>query len=221
MPSRQGVFSVMLALLIVASLAGVIARAGDALYPCSSCHTQITAKPDRKSSSFHDVDLTKGSHSGLACVNCHNASSAMMQLNGGVNISVLIFNTGAGAMEVGKMCAQCHEAVYEDWLRLAHGNSTFTCPDGAVRTVTGYMGGIYYLHDCPEGSTYDARPALACTGCHDPHDPTFQPPGILPSPGDRPEPSSQDGILYGGIAVTAAGLALIAAAPLIHFKGRR
>lgn len=220
MPSGRGAFSVTMALLVTALLAGVMAKAEDILYPCSSCHTQIKAKPDRKSSSFHDVDLTKGPHSGLVCVNCHNASSAMMQLNGGVNISLLIFNGGDGEMEVGKTCAQCHGDIYEDWLRLAHGNSTFTCPGGTVRTITGYMGGIYYLHECPEGSTYNARPALACTGCHDPHDPTFQPPGILPAPGDRPEPPSQDGILYGGIAVTAAGLTLIAAASLIHFRGR-
>ncbi len=210
----------LVAILVLAVILAVSApaTAEKVLYPCSTCHEQLKAKPDRKSSSFHDISLG-GKHSGLVCVNCHNATSAMMQLVGGVNISTFIFR--GEASESALVCASCHYDIYIDWVRLAHGNVTFVCPGGEVETVTGYMGGVYYMHVCPEPQGYSASPAKPCTSCHDPHDPTFQPPGILPAPAGRPDPPSQEGVLFGGLAVTAAGLALIAAAPLLHARSRR
>jgi len=47
------------------------------------------------------------------------------------------------------LCAQCHGPVYEDWKDHIHG-----------RWV---------------GNLSNPRPALLCTGCHNPHDPKFKP----------------------------------------------
>lgn len=215
---RPRLAAILVLAVILAVSAPATATSEKILYPCNACHEQLKAKPDRKSSSFHEVSLS-GRHSGLVCVNCHNATSAMMQLVGGVNISILLFE--GNLSEVARACASCHYDVYMDWVRLAHGNATFLCPGGKVETVTGYMGGIYYMHICPEPLEYEPVPAKPCTFCHDPHDPAFHPPEILPALAGRPEPPGQKGVLYGGLAVTAAGLVLIVAAPLVHARSRR
>ena len=55
------------------------------------------------------------------------------------------------------LCSQCHYAQGEDWAAGAHG-----------KRLVGWRG---------------PRVVMSCTGCHDPHDPTFG--TQIPSPGPR------------------------------------
>ena len=214
----------VLALLALAAAAAPAAAAAaqspQQLYPCSTCHANLKVDAAVNVSEFHGIDLTKGAHRGLTCVNCHDPKSAMMKLQAGVDLAILGVHNMSKVMEVAKMCAVCHQKEYEAYLRHAHGNTTFTCPGGNATEIIGYNGVNYYLHECPRGAEYEAVPAKPCTACHDPHNPTYYALKPLPPPGHRPPPPDETPVLYGGVSVVVAGLALIAAAPLVHKRLR-
>ncbi|MEB3807051.1 MAG: hypothetical protein GSR73_06015 [Desulfurococcales archaeon] len=219
---RELIKAITMTTAITLLLATTVAQAyqqGTTPYPCSTCHATMKQLPETSYSAFHGINLTGGAHAGLYCTSCHDPGSNMMALRGGVNITKLLFSKSSQErMDVAKTCAVCHVQIYKDWLNLAHGNTTFTCLNGDVTEVIGYKGVRYYQHECPPGSTYTPAPAKSCIDCHDPHHPTMYPLNPLPKPSHRPEPPDESGILYGGIAVVAVGVALILAAPLVHFK---
>ena len=185
-------------------------------YPCSECHTKLRPSGLSKASEFHGVDLGVGAHASLYCINCHDVDSAMMKLQGGVDIAIPFIHDREDLMGTNSLCGLCHAREYQDYLQLVHGNKTMTCEGGEVYRVLGYKGVDYYLHYCSDYTNLETRPAMACVECHNPHDPVMSAPGVLPEPSHRPPPPNEDPILYGGLPVLAAGLALVALAPVVH-----
>ena len=190
----------VLAALAALAVLPVTALAQYPYYPCITCHQALNVTGMVRSEPFHNISLEVGAHRGLYCSNCHVAP-LMMELVGGIEIRVKGVHNTSQLMETNKLCATCHPREYEDYVRLVHGNKTFTCPGGSVELVKGYKGVVYNFHVCPEYRNLTTVPAKACVECHNPHDPTMPPASILPTPSWRPAPPDQTGVAASTVAV--------------------
>ncbi len=185
------------------------ATAQEDIYPCSSCHADMPLTGVSKASEFHGINLSIGAHRGLYCVNCHVPDSAMMKLRGGVEIRVLGLHGHDELMETNRVCATCHPRTYMDYMRFAHGNTTWTCSGGSVVKIVGYKNVTYDYHVCDDYRNLTRVHAKACVECHNPHDPVVMPLSILPKQSDRPAPPDQLAIAVGGVLSGALGLTMI------------
>jgi len=179
-------------LVILALSAFVLARAYTPAYPCTICHADMKGlNGNVKAVPYHKVDLTKGAHAGLYCSNCHDPNNPM-KLRNGATVVPFALSSKEDRMKYNTLCAQCHPRTYDDYINLAHGNKTFTCPEGKSIFIIGYKGSPYWFHQCPNYNTqFHREPAKSCVFCHDPHDPVKMPASIMPPPSDRPAPYPQ------------------------------
>ncbi len=176
------------------------------IYPCTNCHATMQLTGDKKASTFHNIDLTRGAHRGLYCLNCHKPPF-MIELKNDVFVYIPGYHDRSLVMETNKLCATCHPGTYEDYRLLVHGNKTYTCPDGDLLVVKGYKDVAYSFHICPNGyKNLTTVPARACVECHDPHDPVYPSPSLLPPPSERPKPPSQDSIAIANVLAVIGAL---------------
>jgi len=224
---------VLVALATVLAVAAVAEAASQyrspanyTFYPCSSCHATMDVSGVSKNVEIHGIDLTKGAHKGLYCVNCHSVPDVwnLKTPDGKAEIAIPGMFSHEDLMKMNKVCASCHKRTYEDYINLVHGNKTYTCPDGTVEFVKGYKGVLYAFHVCKEYKNLKTVPAKACVECHDPHDPVYRAISILPPPSERPPPPPQENIAYGTLAVAIAGMALIVVSAVLlqsHYAEKR
>ncbi|RUM47396.1 MAG: hypothetical protein DSY37_02460 [Hyperthermus sp.] len=203
---------------IAVLLAGYIADASQyrdpdkyQFYPCSQCHATMKVTGMVKKQPFHGIDLTKGAHAGLYCVNCHAAPQVdrLKTRNGYVDIAIPGLMGHEELMKLNKVCERCHPQTYRDYMHLAHANKTYTCSGGSVEIVKGYKGIAYDFHVCSEYKNLAMKPAKACVECHDPHVGVYPAISIMPPHSERPAPPPEETIAYGLIAAVTAGLALL------------
>ena len=189
------------------------------IYPCSKCHSVIHVTGLTHKSPYHGIDLTKGAHRGLYCVDCHNPQDQMMTLKGlegKIPMVIKAFASAQDKMRMNMVCASCHFRTYQDYIHLAHGNKTFECAGGSIILIKGYKGVPYNFHVCNEYIDLKTKPAKACIDCHDPHDPQFKAPHPMPLPSERPLPPEQNSILKGLIFASAAAIAFFIIAWVIR-----
>ena len=170
---------------------------------CSKCH------------------YVRGPHQPLGCTTCHNllGSNLTLYLEGHpsnlINASPLpIFRVNISEIdnpfELNEFCGGCHQEIFEDYERFAHGNSTFTLKNQEILVIKGYKNVDYILHLAPEYYNLVEINGRACVECHNPHDPVAKPLSILPLQSYRPAPPEQSDILLVGSVVTVIGIVLVA-----------
>ncbi len=201
-------------ILAVLSLFVISSKASEetGIYPCQQCHAVLNVTGLVREETVHDKNLTIGAHRGLYCANCHKAPTVwiMEGLNDTlVEIGIKDIHSREKLDEMNLVCAKCHYDIYEDYTRLAHGNSTFVCEEGRIINVAGYKGVIYSFHECKEYSKFTPVPARACVECHNPHNPTMEPLSILPKQNYVAPTPKQDNVVYGTLAVTITAMSLI------------
>ncbi|NOZ88897.1 MAG: hypothetical protein GXO15_03135 [Crenarchaeota archaeon] len=221
-----------LTLLAVAAVSTVAAAAAThfkspanyTFYPCTQCHATMQVTGLVKSEPMHNINLAKGAHRGLYCVNCHSVPDVwnMKTPYGKVEIAIPGMMNRSELMKMNEVCLQCHPRTVHDFDFLVHGNKTYTCPDGDMYLVKGYKGVGYWFHDCPEYRNLEAKPARACVECHDPHVGHYFALKPLPPHDERPPPPDQEAITYGTLAVAISSMSLILAAAILlpRYNGR-
>ncbi|GEM_PF-3083335 len=199
---------IMLPMLVAISTASEEAN----IYPCQKCHVTINVTGITKEEIVHNKNLTIGAHRGLYCANCHKAPTVwiMEGVNGtAIEIGIRGIHGREKLDEMALVCANCHYDIYQDYKRLAHGNSTFTCEGGKIINIAGYKGVVYSFHECEEYRNFTPIPARACVECHNPHDPTMEPPSILPRHNYIAPTPEQDNVVYGTLAVAITAMSLV------------
>lgn len=113
-------------------------------YKCSECHNEPLAdlkaiQPKIGEKSHWNIQLNHASDEVMNCTSCHGNEN-MDELHSITNQKIS-FN------ESYKLCAQCHQMEYEDWVGGAHG-----------KRIGGW-----------------AKPVVknTCVNCHNPHEPGF------------------------------------------------
>jgi len=179
---------------------------------CSKCH------------------YVRGPHQPLGCTTCHKllGSNLTLYLEGHpsnlINASPLpIFRVNISDIkdpfELNGFCGSCHREIYEDYLRYAHGNSTFTSENEEILVINGYKGVKYILHIAPEYYNLIKKNGRACVECHNPHDPIAKPLSILPQQSYRPAPPDETNIVLAGSLVSLVGVMMLVAN--FFWRGRK
>ena len=211
----------MLSLLALVALTAAVIAAADTsqyrnpdnytFYPCTTCHASMKVTGLKNRQPFHHIDLTKGSHAGLYCVNCHSTPDVwnMKTVDGKEEIAIPGLMGHKELLRMNKVCERCHPQTYMDYVHLAHANKTYVCQGGEDILVQGYKGVGYHFHVCKEYKNLKTIASKACVECHDPHVGVYHAINLLPPHDERPAPPPQSSIAYGTLAVAIAGVALI------------
>ena len=186
-------------------------------YPCTKCHATMQVTGLKKVVQVHGINLTRGAHAGLYCVNCHSTPDVwnMKTPEGKVKIAIPGMMNRTELMRMNKVCLQCHPRTVHDFDILLHGNKTWSCPKGTEELVIGYKGVGYWFHDCPDYHNLTAKPARACVECHDPHVAYYYAIKPLPPHDSRAPPPDEEAITYGTLAVAISSASLILAAAIL------
>lgn len=109
-------------------------------YKCSGCHTEHLEVLQKKQIFIHkDIHFFHMNSKTASCLSCHDANNMdFLKSHTGNTID---FNASY------KLCAQCHQGEYKNWIVGAHG-----------KQVGGWM---------------PPRISKTCVECHNPHSPKF------------------------------------------------
>lgn len=123
----------------------ILTRTGElTMYQCSECHNEPLevmkkAANDGSQLSHWNIKIEHANQDVMNCTTCHTAN----------NMDKLHTHTGKEVSfnESYKLCMQCHQNQYKDWVGGAHGKKV----DGWAKPVIKYT----------------------CVNCHNPHAPSF------------------------------------------------
>ncbi|WP_369048924.1 cytochrome C [Tenacibaculum sp. UWU-22] len=111
-------------------------------YACTDCHTKPLAKMQSKEfkKAHWNIELKHADSLTMNCLTCHNGQD-MNHLKS-LTAESIDFNNSY------KLCSQCHQKQYKDWLGGAHGKR--------IR------------------SWAPPRISMTCVNCHNPHSPSLE-----------------------------------------------
>jgi hypothetical protein len=96
----------------------------EGIFPCSTCHADITPNPERRELAMHDEIVLHHDEEHRWCLDCHDQNDRdHLRLASGVLIPFT---------ESYRLCGQCHGTQYRDWREGIHGKRTGHW-DGAKR----------------------------------------------------------------------------------------
>lgn len=86
------------------------------LFPCTSCHADLTPDPERRELTMHDDIVLKHDEEHRWCLDCHDLNDRdHLRLASGALVPFT---------ESYRLCGQCHGTQYRDWRTGIHGKRT-------------------------------------------------------------------------------------------------
>jgi hypothetical protein len=123
---------------------------------CQRCHSGEYEKPQN---SIHAAALAAGQRSAAVCADCHSAHSTRMLTDPRTGEL-----SGEARLLIPQICAQCHYAIYEEYLNSVHGAALVDENNIDVPTCINCHG-VHNISDPTTNAFRLASPQL-CASCH-------------------------------------------------------